>query len=55
MSVLVCTCWCPYMMVDHTSTIVQSISSTIDTRVSSTTTANTPPSSPFPHHHVTLL
>ncbi|KIJ47715.1 hypothetical protein M422DRAFT_28739 [Sphaerobolus stellatus SS14] len=37
-------------MVRHTSTIIQSISSSIDTRVSSITTANKPPSSPFPHH-----
>ncbi|KIJ30276.1 hypothetical protein M422DRAFT_268246 [Sphaerobolus stellatus SS14] len=50
MSVLVCTCRSPYVMVHHTSTIIQSIFSSIDTRVSSTTTANTPPSSPFPHH-----
>ncbi|KIJ23258.1 hypothetical protein M422DRAFT_39708, partial [Sphaerobolus stellatus SS14] len=42
----------PYTMVHHTSTIIQSISSSIDTRVSSTTTANTPPSSPFPHHRL---
>ncbi|KIJ41700.1 hypothetical protein M422DRAFT_255316 [Sphaerobolus stellatus SS14] len=54
MSVLVCTCRCADMMVHHTSTIIQSLSSSIDPRVSSTTTANTTPSSSFPHHQLSI-